>query len=160
MDSDAAKNKAFCEVCTVAKNMGAPLPSTTHDQESFRAFVWDGFSSWAKALQRFSKQDWTILQYWTITRHCQGVGTWKLLQTNLKNAPLPGATHSSSRIKEWWVTKQQIKYLLWYCLRWYYVLKDVLEWFWIVDLVHDLLLFEPFCYRLCGCDYFFPGMSC
>ena len=55
MDSDAAKNKAFCEVCTVAKNMGAPLPSTTHDQESFRAFVWDGFSSWAKALQRFSK---------------------------------------------------------------------------------------------------------
>lgn len=27
----------------------------------------------------------------------------------------------------------------------YYVLKDISEWFWIVDLVHDLLLFEPFC---------------
>ena len=35
---DAAKNKVFCEVCTAAKNMGAPLPSTTHDQESLQRF--------------------------------------------------------------------------------------------------------------------------
>jgi len=50
---EATKNKVFCEVCTTAKNMGAPLPSTTHDQESLKAFVRDGFSSWAKALERF-----------------------------------------------------------------------------------------------------------
>ncbi|CAK6966905.1 unnamed protein product [Scomber scombrus] len=50
---DAAKQKAFCKVCTEAKTMGAPLPSSAHDQESFRAFVRDGFSGWAKALERF-----------------------------------------------------------------------------------------------------------
>ena len=51
---DAAKNKVFYEVCTAAKNMGAPLPSTTHDQESFRACVQNVFfTSWAKALERF-----------------------------------------------------------------------------------------------------------
>ena len=54
---DAAKNKVFCEVCTVAKNMGAPLPSTTNDKESLRAFEQDGFSSWAKALERFQTHE-------------------------------------------------------------------------------------------------------
>lgn len=47
------KNKVFCEVCTKAKNMGAPLPSTAHNQESVKAFVRDGFFSWAKALETF-----------------------------------------------------------------------------------------------------------
>lgn len=50
---DSKKNKVFCDVCTTAKNMGAPLPSATHDQEPLKAFVQDGFSGWAKALERF-----------------------------------------------------------------------------------------------------------
>lgn len=33
--------------------MSAPLPSTIHNQESLKAFVQDGFSSWAKALEQF-----------------------------------------------------------------------------------------------------------
>lgn len=37
--------------------MGAPLPSSAHDQESFRAFVRDGFSGWAKALERFGTHE-------------------------------------------------------------------------------------------------------
>ena len=66
--------------------------------------------------------------------------------------------------EEWWVTKQQIKYLLWYSPLCYSVLKDVLEWFWIVDLVHDFLYrsllhcidinssyASPVC-RLCVCE--------
>ena len=66
--------------------------------------------------------------------------------------------------EEWWVTKQQIKYLLWYSPLCYSVLKDVLEWFWIVDLVHDFLYrsllhcidinssyASPVC-RLCFCE--------
>lgn len=54
---DAAKQKAFCNVCTEAKTMGAPLPSSAHDQESFRAFVRDGFSGWSKALERFGTHE-------------------------------------------------------------------------------------------------------
>ena len=37
--------------------MGAPLPSTTNDKESLRAFEQDGFSSWAKALERFQTHE-------------------------------------------------------------------------------------------------------
>lgn len=35
-----------CAQSTTAKNMNAPLPSTTHDQESVNTFVQDDFSSW------------------------------------------------------------------------------------------------------------------
>ncbi|XP_063747545.1 zinc finger MYM-type protein 1-like [Eleginops maclovinus] len=51
------KDKVFCEVCTTAKKMNAPLPSTTHDQESFKGFVQDGFSSWSKSLERFRSHE-------------------------------------------------------------------------------------------------------
>ena len=54
---NAAKQKAFCNVCTEAKTMGAPLPSSAHDQESLRAFVRDGFSRWVKALERFGTHE-------------------------------------------------------------------------------------------------------
>ena len=58
MDSlRCCKKQGICEVCTAAKNMGAPLPSTTHDQESLRGFVQDGFSSWPKALERFQTHE-------------------------------------------------------------------------------------------------------
>lgn len=50
---DSTKNKVFCYICTTARNMNVPLPSSTHDQESLKAFIQDGFSSWAKALERF-----------------------------------------------------------------------------------------------------------
>ncbi len=51
MDSlQRCKNEVFS---TIAKNTGAPLPSATHDLESLKAFVRDGFSSLVKALERF-----------------------------------------------------------------------------------------------------------
>ena len=58
MDSlRCCKKQGICEVCTAAKSMGTPLPSTTHDQESLRGFVQDGFSSWPKALERFQTHE-------------------------------------------------------------------------------------------------------
>lgn len=48
---DATQNKVFCELCSNAKDM---LPATTPEQESYKVFVKDGFSSWSKALERLA----------------------------------------------------------------------------------------------------------
>ena len=51
---DALNNKVFCEVCSAADKMHAPLPCTGgHDMDSYKAFVKDGFCSWSKAIERF-----------------------------------------------------------------------------------------------------------
>ena len=77
---DAAKYKVFFEVCSAAKNMGAPLPSTTYDQESFRAIVLDGFSSWAKALERFQHNVTSCTSELSFSGLWR-LNTWKNLQS-------------------------------------------------------------------------------
>lgn len=55
------KDKVFCEVCTTAKDMNAPLPTSAADKESLKSFVQCGFTSWGKALERFSKHEKSTL---------------------------------------------------------------------------------------------------
>jgi len=37
--------------------MNVTLPSSTYDKELFKAFIQEGFSSWAKALERFRSHE-------------------------------------------------------------------------------------------------------
>ncbi|CAL9706391.1 unnamed protein product [Knipowitschia caucasica] len=64
---DAIKDKVFCEVCTSAKEMNAPLPQAAHDKESMKSFVQCGFSSWSKAIERFKCHEKSTLHRAAIT---------------------------------------------------------------------------------------------
>uniref|UniRef100_H3B199 DUF4371 domain-containing protein n=1 Tax=Latimeria chalumnae TaxID=7897 RepID=H3B199_LATCH len=51
---DEPNDKVFCEICCSASKMYVPLPNTSIDKDSYMDFVQHGFTTWKKALERFS----------------------------------------------------------------------------------------------------------
>ena len=52
---DEAKQRAFCSVCTNARDKGMPLPTSSRQISTFKCFADDGFENWRKALERFHR---------------------------------------------------------------------------------------------------------
>jgi len=58
---DPVKEKAFCSICKTANENKINLPVfSVTNQNSKKAFVVEGFSSWNKALQRFKSHEGNI----------------------------------------------------------------------------------------------------
>ena len=54
---DEAKQRAFCSVCTNARDKGMPLPTSSRQISTFKCFADDGFENWRKALERFHRRE-------------------------------------------------------------------------------------------------------